>query len=255
MNVVDITQVASHWDHLCAPCDLEAGLIKDSLKKRVAGLSFLVLGVLMLRKNRRGMILLGAVVTFYSYKAYVKVSLFPDENDAVIERIKTCSKKVGIVLGRRRDQYLPEEKGWLWISLDTYKPFPRRSGRLHLDMDFNDDDNLQQLAGLFDKIVVDFSTSKFAKNPVWDQISMLLKTHPDAEMITETFRHLHYGGRGGLEGLQNIEYHHNFNRASIGLPRPSIFLSMNEIYEYIREGSEQFLPELEKIFYSVEWLC
>ncbi len=208
MKINHFFQVATHWDHLLAPNDPRAGFSKEVLWKRVAGVTLLVIGVAACKQRRWGQVAIGCALLFYGCKAYTKVIndearqkkwsrkdealQSEEENNKVLQKIMTCSKKVGIVLGRRRFEYLPQEEGWQWVSL-SIDPHYRdddvpQADRWHLDMDFNEITNLIKLEGLFDKIVVDWSTGIFAECACWFQFRGLLKKNQNAVLITQTIR-------------------------------------------------------------------
>lgn len=88
-----------------------------------------------------------------------------------------------------------------WVSLDTLKSFygmksfhsvkggPFIPGKqLHLQLNMNDNESLKKIYGLFDKVVVDFSTLKFhsGKDQTWYSLGKLLRPQEGSQLITET---------------------------------------------------------------------
>lgn len=110
-------------------------------------------------------------------------------NVAVIEKINQTreeGKKVILVIGRHDAEPLPQdEKNTVYVSLDEQPRsiVPPAEGRLHLQMDFNSKHDFSPLHGLFDTVIVDFSTLKFLDN--WDILKPLLHPNPNSTLITE----------------------------------------------------------------------
>ncbi|MCB1067691.1 MAG: hypothetical protein KDK56_05855 [Simkania sp.] len=110
-------------------------------------------------------------------------------NVAVIEKINQAreeGKKVILVIGRHDAEPLPQdEENAVYISLDEQPRaiIPPAEGRLHLQMDFNSKHDFSPLHGLFDTVIVDFSTLKFLDN--WDILKPLLHPNPNSTLITE----------------------------------------------------------------------
>ncbi len=104
-----------------------------------------------------------------------------------IKQAKAAGLKVGLFVARREDQTIPQEKGWLWLSLDEQMNQPFNPLRPHLKIDFNNRDQMQTINQLFNKVVVDLSVIKFFnrdKNP-WEELRKLLIRHRSSKLITE----------------------------------------------------------------------
>lgn len=100
---------------------------------------------------------------------------------ARIHAAKAEGLKVAIFMGRDNSQTIPNEKGWEWFSLD--ENLMEGKNDHHLKMNFNA--NLIKIQGLFNKVVSDFSTTKFYDNP-WPTLHSLLEKNEDSELILES---------------------------------------------------------------------
>jgi hypothetical protein len=116
----------------------------------------------------------------------------------VISKIQSYTsqgKKIALMVGRTAMEILPHEENTVWVSLDesltncgpkdwlnTRKITP---DRLHLNMSFNDRDQMSSIKGLFDKVVIDGSVWKFIDERV-DPLRLfhaILKNNPQSEFI------------------------------------------------------------------------
>ena len=128
------------------------------------------------------------------YRSYYqfKVIIPPTYNlDVVINQIKEQQKKglnLGLFVGRRDNQTLPQEKGWVWCSLDNAEITSSLENHLHLNMDFNNENEMQKIQGLFDKVITDYSVLKFLGNSPWFKLKYLLVDKSSAELITESWK-------------------------------------------------------------------
>ncbi len=108
--------------------------------------------------------------------------------EEVITQLQQAQKegefKLGLFVGRSQDETIPQEEGWLWCSLDSKEITSSLHKRLHLCMDFNDQEEMQKIQRLFDKVVSDFSVLKFFRSP-WKTLKSLLANKPDAELVAE----------------------------------------------------------------------
>ena len=89
-----------------------------------------------------------------------------------IHQLLCEGKKTCLFVGRTSSEPLPpnnqEEE---WISADMYRVSSGEeslSGRIHLWIDCNQQEAIESLTGLFDRIVVDWSTIKFLNNDFAD---------------------------------------------------------------------------------------
>lgn len=108
--------------------------------------------------------------------------------------IARMNKKLCLFLCRGSQQSVPQNPDEVWVSLDydygrAYKA-PSDPKRIHLQMDINDQQRLSKIARLFDKVILDqASFNAVSSEQPWQYLGWLLKKSPEAELITETFRH------------------------------------------------------------------
>ena len=60
--------------------------------------------------------------------------------DQIIENLKVeriNGNKLGLIIGRKDDEYIPNELGWIWISLDFQERKDYSSNRYHFKIDVN----------------------------------------------------------------------------------------------------------------------
>jgi hypothetical protein len=119
-----------------------------------------------------------------------KISLLKKsaQNEDVIARLHAARErglKIGIFAGRREEQSVPQEEGWIWCSLDRQRSQSEDPERMHLDMNFNNPEDMQKIQGLFDKVLLDISTVKFMRKP-WMTLQKLLVKEPHATVIVES---------------------------------------------------------------------
>lgn len=119
--------------------------------------------------------------------------------DHAIEQVRRQTMEVArenkrhcLFLCRSLLQSVPQNPNEVWVTLDNEygraysAPADRR---IHLKMDINDE-RLGQLTGLFDRVILDqASFNALGHDFPWLTLRSLLKKTPDAELITETFRH------------------------------------------------------------------
>ena len=111
-----------------------------------------------------------------------------DRNAPVITRLieaRSLGKKTAVFLGRGDSQSLPNENGWEWYSLNNvaYLNTPKIS---HIVLDFNENSSMKQLTGLFNKVVFDWSTSKFCNKP-FQVVYDLLEKDVNSEALVEFY--------------------------------------------------------------------
>lgn len=91
-------------------------------------------------------------------------------NEPVLARIRELKKdhEVNLFVGRRAAEALPEIEGKeVWVSVDIVSDpgyIKDHPDRLHLVMNVSDIASMQTIEGLFNKVVVDLSVSKFFEN-------------------------------------------------------------------------------------------
>ncbi|MEN9344073.1 MAG: hypothetical protein RLZZ453_860 [Chlamydiota bacterium] len=84
-----------------------------------------------------------------------------------IHRLHSSGKQIGLFIGRRPYEEIPNEEGTVWVSLDEGVSKIHQTGNLpvlrdlHLHANCLDPQILETLHALFDKVVVDRSTYKF----------------------------------------------------------------------------------------------
>lgn len=105
--------------------------------------------------------------------------------DQHIDKIKDLSKekKIGLFIGRDNKEPLPEETGWVWISLNAYEE--EGSEQTHLKVNFNHEKPFYLLRNLFDRVVVDQETWKFFEGNPIPRLSGLLKPEKESTLIFE----------------------------------------------------------------------
>jgi len=139
-------------------------------------------------------------------------------NDEVIHKVNQAraeGKKVTLVVGRHDSEPLPQaEDVTVYVSLDERPRFNEKPshGRLHLEMEIDAKHDFSPLHGLFDTVIVDFSTMKSVYN--WDILKPLLHPSPDSTLITEiptvTF--------GMIEQKEKAERQQNLKRPHFYVP-------------------------------------
>ena len=117
--------------------------------------------------------------------------------NAVVEKIAELkkTKKVSLMIGRMPREPLPESKdGTIWVSLDECDWEDKNTdvNRLHLTMNALDKSSISRIKGLFNEVVVDFSTWKFfALNNGENKVAietlkeLLDPADPDATFISD----------------------------------------------------------------------
>lgn len=196
--------LSTNYTHMLDPFSLNNFPEKEiSTLERVASVViFVFLGVFTV----------GIVPAFFIYTAYKKVqnhslihlanqsdekiqrdketklSLTLDETIDKIKKLDLNGKKLCLFIGRTENEELPEEEDSIWLSLDCQKVENPKYSRLHLQADFTNLAHLEKMKGLFDKVIVDFSTFKFmaATADPWRNLSITLKLSPESTLITET---------------------------------------------------------------------
>ena len=120
----------------------------------------------------------------------ISLSIY-DKINHIIENLKIERKngnKLGLIIGRKDNEYIPTESGWIWISLDFQESKEFTSNRYHFKIDVNDKKwnsaIIENLKG-FDKVVVDWSTIFVINKPVWVNLKKLLKKDKNSKLIAE----------------------------------------------------------------------
>ncbi len=121
------------------------------------------------------------------------------ETIAKIQSFQSQGKSICLFMGRTPLEKLPPDHGeakeneiWIssdiaWISPEGYeelKNTPDVEERLHLWVNFNHQESLYLIKGLFDKIVIDQSTTKALKNDFARRFAILLR-NSESKMIFE----------------------------------------------------------------------
>jgi hypothetical protein len=212
-RLLESAKIAIHWDHLLSPNHPTSGKeTSDSwlrIAKRVAGLAIFVCSTALVG-FKASLFLFAFGGAYHFYKAYQKIQV--SENDtsalgnahqlekpeeveqnnqlgmAAILKANKAGKKIGLLIGRDFTQSIPEEEGWLWVDGNIEgnpMKFDELASRIDLKMDFANIETIQKLKGLFDKVVVDFSTLKFL-GKTRDDFHTLLKQQPSSVLIVET---------------------------------------------------------------------
>jgi len=211
MNVtraLETAKIAIHWDHIIAPTDPNSGKDQEiswkGTAQKIAGLVILTLSAALIGAVPT-MILFSIAIPYYIYTAYEKTHTVSEDEgsspvkqqlseeeieklnqlgiDAIL-KASTEGKKVGLIIGRDKDQPVPVEDDWLWVAGNIFGDPAVLENRVDLQMDFNDSETIEKLKGLFDRVVVDFSTLK-AIHSAWRFLRPLLKPLPESQLITE----------------------------------------------------------------------
>jgi hypothetical protein len=118
------------------------------------------------------------------------------EITAKIKKLQSEGKSICLFVGRTPLEKLPShyseaKENEVWVSGDIALVSPEGfkeledselNQRIHLWFDFNHQEGLDLIQGLFDKIVIDCSTPKFLNNDFIKRFSILLHS-PQSEMI------------------------------------------------------------------------
>ena len=106
-----------------------------------------------------------------------------------INQILSEGKKACLFIGRTSSEALPpNDQKEEWVSADMYRVNSGKEGipgRIHLWIDCNQQDAIESLRGLFDKIVIDQSTTKFLNDDFAKRFSVMLRS-PESTLIFET---------------------------------------------------------------------
>ncbi|MFT4553322.1 MAG: hypothetical protein ACI9S8_001960 [Chlamydiales bacterium] len=103
---------------------------------------------------------------------------------AKITDLAFSEKKLCLFIGRQPHEELPHEEDEVWVSLDQEGVDLLPPGRLHLQINANNQEQIERIQNLFDKVVLDWSCLKFFRDP-WRGMGKLLKPLPTSELITE----------------------------------------------------------------------
>ena len=227
MNVtraLETAKIAIHWDHIIAPTDPNSGKDQEiswkGTAQKIAGLVILALSTALVGAVPT-MILFSIAIPYYTYTAYEKTHAVSEDEgsspvkqqlseeeieklnqlgiDAIL-KASTEGKKVGLIIGRDKDQPVPVEDGWLWVAGNIFGDPEVLENRVDLQMDFNERETIEKLKGLFDRVVVDFSTLK-AINGAWKFLRPLLNPTPESQLITELTK-----GVCGIEEMKRDVY-------------------------------------------------
>jgi hypothetical protein len=126
-----------------------------------------------------------------------------------IQILQMHGKTICLFIGRTPFEELPSDRreakeNEVWISADPalispegfpedsegpmtltkYKNLSLNPDLIHLWLNFNEQKDLEQIQGLFDKVVIDQSTTKMFENNFTQRFSILLRT-PESELIFE----------------------------------------------------------------------
>ncbi len=106
-----------------------------------------------------------------------------------INHILSDGKKACLFIGRTAGEALPpSDQKEEWISADIFRVNSGEeglTGRIHLWIDCNQQDAIEPLRGLFDRIVIDGATIKFLRDDFAKRFSVMLRSK-DSFMIFET---------------------------------------------------------------------
>jgi hypothetical protein len=125
----------------------------------------------------------------------------------VIKVAGEANKKIGLVLGRCKGVPIPEEEGWFWVSGNMEDSPEVLTNRVHLQMHFFSNKRMEDLKGLFDRVVVDCSVILQDEDP-WNNCNKLLKSLPTAQLIVESSGNcnIHLGDSGVKVDLNNRNF-------------------------------------------------
>lgn len=122
---------------------------------------------------------------------------YEEHNERVIKEIEGLAAKgrlLGCFVCRLIDQSLPQDKERTWVSLDIaeFTTVPQ-DGRLHLKFDVQNRNQMQRLQGLFDRVVLDWTSILCCIKPYKD-LGLLLRDNEEAQLVIEAIP----GGRAML---------------------------------------------------------
>ena len=66
-------------------------------------------------------------------------------------KASNAGKKVGLIIGREKDQYIPQDDNWLWVSGNLDGEPEILKDRVHLQLDFDESDQCSVVYHLFCK--------------------------------------------------------------------------------------------------------
>lgn len=116
----------------------------------------------------------------------LKQNYDPDQVVKEIEDIRRTGQKICLFIGRTEAEPLPSQNGEVWVSGDIATKGIIPASRLHLWADFNDDEQLKRFYHLFDKVVIDQSTTKcLVGRDFMSHFVNLLHPSKEAEFIFE----------------------------------------------------------------------
>ena len=106
-----------------------------------------------------------------------------------INQILSEGKKACLFIGRTSSEALPpndQKEEWISADIDRVNSGTESiSGRIHLWIDCNQQDAIESLRGLFDRIVIDWSTIKFLNDDFAKRFSVMLRS-PESSLIFES---------------------------------------------------------------------
>ena len=231
-RVLETAKIALHWDHILAPAHREAGKIQDDSwkgsAKKVAGLVLVAFSCALFGWEISALLFFNTGL-YHLSRAYQKtfpingtpieeIGLSQEEIDRLnqlgidtILKASTEGKKIGLIIGRDKNQPVPKEDGWLWVAGNIAGDPAALENRVDLQMDFSAEETIQKLEGMFDRVVVDISTLKFILG-AWQKVAPLLKPLSSSELITETST----GCMGILFDIKDVQV--DFPNGSISYP-------------------------------------
>jgi hypothetical protein len=106
-----------------------------------------------------------------------------------IDQLVQGGKRASLFIGRTMLESLPEaSEDEVWVSCDLFKGHKSKTpgaDRIHLWMNCNQQEAIEVLKGLFDRVVIDTSTIKFLTNDFALRFSKLLRS-PESCLIFES---------------------------------------------------------------------
>lgn len=164
-----------------------------------------------------------------------------------IDDLRKEGKKICLFIGRNASEKLPSDcnesdPNEVWISADIQMRNLLSPNRIHLWIDCNQQEAIETLQGLFNKIVIDQSTTKALYNDFAKRFSILFSSQ-DSSLLFEAFHGMY---------LMGSQFAFDPNRYEITIPLREISMATRrerELFEnWGKKSEEEKTKDLTEFF-------
>lgn len=187
------------------------------------------------------------------------------ETVSKLKSFQSQGKKLCLFMGRTPYEKLPSDNNEampneIWASADialispeyreSIKDLPGTGERYHFWMDLNHQPSLMIVCGLFDKIVIDISMTKFLTHDYPRRFSVLLHTDESVLIFDNSFT-----SQLNTQ-IQNLEFNHNFCKLEV--PQKEYIEKFKELgcegmsSHFLNLAQERGLIYLKEIYHKVD---